>query len=214
MGILHHQRPGFLSYPSSHTVPYLRIKKVPKNKHPELYEYRSVSDRLEAKVTRAFKRKPKLNFGLSRRCYSTGADLLRLSTSPATILSSPPYMRQLDYGRDNRLRLWFLGCKDWESLDEVVSPGEQEFLALMQRCFKTWRRILQHKGNCVLVMGDSDSREGRTNLPQLVANIAVEKAGFTLISQHTDAIPDNRRVRRGLSGSASETILVLRNSRF
>ncbi|MBI4658541.1 MAG: DNA adenine methylase [Verrucomicrobia bacterium] len=27
-GILHHQRPGFLSYPSSHLVPYLRDRKI------------------------------------------------------------------------------------------------------------------------------------------------------------------------------------------
>jgi len=212
MGILHHQRPGFLSFPSSHTVPYLRIRKFPPHEFPELYEYRSVADRLEAKLRRAFKRTPKLDFELGRRCYSTGAELLQLGTRASTILTSPPYMRQLDYGRDNRLRLWFLGCADWESLDDVVSPGEQDFLDLMDRCFANWRRILEPKGHCVLVMGDSDSREGRTNLPALVAEIATENAGFRLVSQYTDEIPDDRRVRRGLAGSASETILVLRNS--
>ena len=31
LGILHHQRPGFLSYPSSHLVPYLRSKSFPKS---------------------------------------------------------------------------------------------------------------------------------------------------------------------------------------
>lgn len=213
MGILHHQRPGFLSFPSSHTVPYLRVNKFPRADHPDLYEYRSVDDRLEAKVRRAFKRVPKLNFDLSRRCYSTGADVLRLGAPVSTILTSPPYMRQLDYGRDNRLRLWFLGCGDWEGLDERVSPGEQDFLALMERCFRLWARILEPKSYCVLVMGDSDSREGLSNLPGLVAEIATEKAGYTLVSQYIDVIPDDRRVRRGLSGSASETILVLRNSR-
>ena len=213
MGILHHQRPGFLSFPSSHTVPYLRINKFPRADHPDLYEYRSVDDRLEAKVRRAFKRVPKLNFEISRRCYSTGADVLKLGSPVSTILTSPPYMRQLDYGRDNRLRLWFLGCEDWEALDDRVSPGEQDFLALMERCFRLWARILEPKGYCVLVMGDSDSREGQSNLPGLVADIATEKAGYTLVSQYIDVIPDDRRVRRGLSGSASETILVLRNSR-
>lgn len=212
MGILHHQRPGFLSYPSSHTVPYLRIKKFPPAKYPELYEYRSVYDRLEAKVQRAYKRTPKLNFDLMRRSYATGADTLQLGTPASTILTSPPYMRQLDYGRDNRLRLWFLGCDDWESLDDVVSPGEQDFLALMERCFRTWRRILEPNGYCVLVMGDSDSREGRNDLPAVVAKVATSKAGFKLVSQYTDVIPDDRRVRRGLAGSASETILVLRNA--
>ena len=30
MGILHHQRPGFLSFPCSHTIPYLRLNKFPR----------------------------------------------------------------------------------------------------------------------------------------------------------------------------------------
>lgn len=123
-------------------------------------------------------------------------------------------MRQLDYGRDNRLRLWFVGCDDWESLDEAVSPGEQEFLDLMDRSFRRWQEILTLNGYCVLVIGDTCSREGRTDLPSQVAKIAAEKAGYVLVSQHTDVIPSERRVRRGLVGSASETILVLRNSRL
>lgn len=212
MGILHHQRPGFLSFPSSHTVPYLRLKKFPRSRFPKLYEYRSLEDRLEAKVRRAFRRVPDLDFALRRRCYSTGADILTLSQQVGTVLTSPPYMRQLDYGRDNRLRLWFLGCDDWESLDQAVSPGEQEFLELMDRSFRRWRSILKPNGYCVLIIGDACSREGRTNLPTLVARIATENAGYSLVSRHTDAIPNERRVRRGIVGSSSETILVLRNS--
>lgn len=211
MGILHHQRPGFLSFPSSHTVPYLRVKRFPRTRFPKLYEYRAVASRLEAKVRRAYRRMPKLDFALARRCYGTRAEGQRLSTPVGSILTSPPYMRQLDYGRDNRLRLWFLGCDDWKALDAVVSPREKEFLALMGRCLTRWKRLLAVNGNCVLVMGDTCSREGRTNLPDLVATIA-KKAGYVVVSQHVDAIPNERRVRRGISGSSSETILVLRNS--
>jgi hypothetical protein len=214
MGILHHQRPGFLSFPSSHTVPYLRVKKFPRSQNPQLYEYRSVKDRLEGKVRRAYRRVPDLDFGLDRRCYGTSADRLKLTTPVAAILTSPPYMRQLDYGRDNRLRLWFLGCDDWESLDDVVSPGEQAFLELMDRCFRRWSTLLRPDGYCVLLMGDACSREGRSNLPSLVAQIATEKVGYVLESQHTDVIPNERRVRRGLVGSSSETILVLRSRRL
>lgn len=42
LGILHHQRPGFLSYPSSHLVPYLREKKFPRRKYAEMYAYRDL----------------------------------------------------------------------------------------------------------------------------------------------------------------------------
>ena len=214
MGILHHQRPGFLSFPSSHTVPYLRPKKFPRSQFPELYEYRPLRSRLEAKVRRAFRRVPELDFGLRRTCHLSSADRLRPRHSVATIVTSPPYMRQLDYGRDNRLRLWFIGCGDWQCLDKLVSPGEQEFLELMERCLRHWRTILKWNGYCVLVIGDTCSREGRTNLPDLVTQIATDKAGYSLVGRYTDAIPNERRVRRGIVGSTSETILVLRNTRL
>jgi len=211
MGILHHQRPGFLSFPSSHTVPYLRIKKFPRHRFAELYKYRSVSDRLEAKVIRAFRRVPVLNFSLSRRYFSKSAEKLVFAKPVDAIVTSPPYMRQLDYGRDNRLRLWFLGHKEWRALDEVLSPGDQDFLSLMSQCFGSWRSTLKPYGYCVLVIGDVCNRGERRNLATVVARIATKEHGFSLVSSHTEQIPNERRVRRGIIGSCSETILVLRN---
>ena len=211
MGVLHHQRPGFLSFPSSHSVPYLRQRKFPSDRFPELYEYRSLADRLEAKVSRAFRRVPELNFSLQRKCYSQSAAQLVPGNVDA-VLTSPPYMRQLDYGRDNRLRLWFLGCEDSDSLDESISPTEGRFLALMKRCFGRWQTHLKPGGNCVLVMGDACSRENRHGLPDAVTKLATD-VGFVLAGQYTDVIPNNRRVRRGIAGSSSETILVLRNDK-
>ena len=212
MGILHHQRPGFLSFPSSHTVPYLRTKKFPRQLYPKLYEYRPLRERLEAKVRRAFRRVPKLDFSLRRQCHAARAETLTIAGSIMTLVTSPPYMRQLDYGRDNRLRLWFLGCRDYRALDGVVSPSEPEFLSLMDRCFRRWRAMLAPNGYCVLIIGDRCSRVGRADLPNLVGRIATTTAGYSLVQTHTDAIPNDRRVRRGITGSLSETILVLRNS--
>lgn len=214
LGILHHQRPGFLSFPSSHTVPYLRLKNFPRARFPELYEYRSVRDRLEAKVIRAFRRVPELNFKLGRRCFVRSADKLVPPHAVDTILTSPPYMRQLDYGRDNRLRLWFLGIEDWPALDGVISPREQGFLALMERCFIQWKKCLKPRGYCVLVIGNECSREDRSNLPRDIIRLATKTVGdFSLVCQYTETIPNDRRVRRGITGSTSETILVLRNGR-
>lgn len=213
LGILHHQRPGFLSFPSSHTVPYLRTKRFPRAKFPELYEYRSLADRLESKVRRAFRRVPKLNLDIGRRCYAQSAAALVPLSPVDVIITSPPYMRQLDYGRDNRLRLWFLGCKDWDALDESVSPGEDEFLRLMARCFRRWRPILRPKGYCVLVVGDECRRVHCKDLPADIIRIATKNHAFALVSQQTDKIPNERRVRRGLTGSTSETIIVLRSTR-
>lgn len=213
LGILHHQRPGFLSFPSSHTVPYLRIKKFPRFRFPELYEYRSLRDRLEAKVRRTFRRVPDLDFTLTRRCFSKDSGVLVPHERVDVIITSPPYMRLLDYGRDNRLRLWFLGADDWCSLDKLVSPGKNTFLELMRHCFTTWKTVLKPYHCCVLVIGEADSRVGRNNLPQVVSRIATEEiGGYSHVLDYTETIPNERRVRRGIAGSASETIVVLRKT--
>lgn len=214
LGILHHQRPGFLSFPSSHTVPYLRLNKFPRSRFPELYLYRSLSDRLEAKIHRAFRRFPALDFTIDRSCYSRNAGVLVPSQPVDAIITSPPYMRLLDYARDNRLRLWFLGIDDWRSLDQIISPREEAFLKLMRKCFNTWQSVLKPQQHCVLIVGDTWSRTRRENLPQVVRRIATEEVGgYTLMSEYSDTIPNERRVRRGSSGSASETVLVLRRNR-
>ena len=211
MGILHHQRPGFLSYPSSHTVPYLRQVKFPPKEFPELYQYRPVRERLERKVARAMKRLPPLPRETYRICLSMSADQLAPNRQVNAIITSPPYMRQLDYGRDNRLRLWFLGCKDWSTLDETISPSETRFLKLMTSCLSHWRSLLLPGGVCVLVLGDSRSRLYGMPLPDVVAHIARENVGgYTVQSRYTESIPYDRRVRRGYCGSLAETVLVLR----
>jgi hypothetical protein len=212
LGILHHQRPGFLSYPSSHTVPYLRVKAFPAVEFPELYEYRSLRDRFEAKITRAFRRVPELDYELSRKCYAQSAHRLAPRLRVDAIITSPPYMRQLDYARDNRLRLWFLGVDDPTTLDRTISPRKDAFLKLMNQCFRRWQTILKPEKYCILIVGDGSSELRDGNLPERISRIATKDVGgYTHIHDHTEAIPNERRVRRGLTGSTSETILILRN---
>jgi hypothetical protein len=213
LGILHHQRPGFLSFPSSHTVPYLRTKRFPRARFPELYSYRSLRNRLEAKVKRALRRVPNLNLGIDRQCFSKDASRLVLSGPVDAIITSPPYMRQLDYGRDNRLRLWFLGTTDWNALDQAVTPSEAQFLDLMRGCLALWRNLLCKGSYCVLVLGDAVSRIYRKPLPDAVRDIAIsEVGGFSFQLAYKDRIPAVRRVRRDCRGNLAETILVLRRS--
>lgn len=211
MGILHHQRPGFLSYPSSHAVPYLRERKFPRNQHPKLYEYREVRRRLENKLERSLRRLPDLDHEVSRSCHLRNAASFAPKDKIDAIITSPPYMRQLDYGRDNRLRLWFLGQSDWNSLDRRISPTEKQFFALFRQCLKHWLEILSPSGRCILVIGDNHSRIYNMSLPEAIATMAVHEIGrYSLTAKYTETIPDKRRVRRGYQGSKSETVLILR----
>jgi len=170
LGILHHQRPGFLSYPSSNGAPYLRNKKYPICKYPEMYEYRNVYERLYKKVIRSYKNMPALDFSIKRKTYHMdapkfGNDMLKDSI----IITSPPYMKSLTYARDNRLRLWFLGHPDWEQLDKRISLNKAAFSNLMTDCFGVWSAA-QNKGNyCILIVGDIPfERVGRQNIPDLI----------------------------------------------
>lgn len=211
LGILHHQRPGFLSYPCSHTVPYLRDKKFPKEIYPALYEYREVTDRLKRKAKRALKRLPVLNYRLLRECELQDALNFEPKQKINAVITSPPYMRQLDYGRDNRLRLWFIGCEDWKSLNSKISPPEKDFIGLMKKCLERWHGYLTPGGHCVLVLGDAYCRSYKSQLPEVITQIAVEEVkGYSRVWEYTEKIPNSRRVRRNCSGSTSETVLVLK----
>jgi hypothetical protein len=210
MGILHHQRPGFLSYPASHAVPYLRTAKFPRSEFPVLYEYRSVLDRLERKVERALRRVPELDPKLIRSIHSTDASALRIPSGVHAIITSPPYMRRLSYARDNRLRLWFLGVQAIEPLDRILSPRATEFLTLMKKSLLCWHSMLKVGGYCALVVGDESLPGGLPRLPEALIQLATAKrVGFRLADSQSDPIPPERRVRRNASGSKSEAIIVL-----
>ncbi len=209
MGILHHQRPGFLSYPSSHGAPYLRKEKYSREEYPEMYEYRNVYIRLKAKVIRTYKHFPDLNFDLSRDIKKKDATSIRLGNNNISlIITSPPYMKSLTYARDNRLRLWFLGVDDWKGLEKAVSPEKNVFFEEMKKCFRKWYN-LQKKGNkCILVVGNMKvSYMGeKSTLPDILANLASRY--YSLNRAYTDDIPEKRKVVKGTSLIKQEAILV------
>ncbi|GLU50547.1 DNA methyltransferase [Dyadobacter frigoris] len=209
LGILHHQRPGFLSHPSSHTVPYLRTNKFPKGEFPSLYEYRSVKDRLIKKIIRATKKQPNFDLGIGRHCYNEDASKLIVREKIDAIITSPPYMRQLNYARDNRLRLWFLGVENHKVLDEIISPKEIDFIKIITDCLKNWNEMLSSNGKCILFLGDNYSKKYKVTLPEIISNILINDIGkYELTFKHESLIPSNRRVRRDHSGNKIETILV------
>ena len=146
LGILHHQRPGFLSYPASHLVPYLRRTKYPPEEYPGMYLYRDLRSRLLAKVQRAY-RNPAFTDDWASRAYRVWqTNAMKLPIEDGTIdaiISSPPYFGALDYARDNRLRLWFLGCDRWKDLDASLTASQKVYLPQMATCLKEMDRVLK-----------------------------------------------------------------------
>lgn len=214
LGILHHVRPGFLSYPASHLVPYLRKNKFPPDEYPKMYLYRDLRSRLLAKVKRAYRRSMLPSDWEQRQFKVTQTNAMSLlveSESVDSIVSSPPYFGALDYARDNRLRLWFLGCEDWKQLDASLTANSKVYLLQMGECLREMRRVLKPGGYCVLVLGDVE-REGKMRrTAEVLGELASDVTGgeFKVETIYDDVIPDERRTRRGTRTTKFERILVM-----
>ena len=128
------------------------------------------------------------------------------------IISSPPYFGALDYARDNRLRLWFLGCKDWKELDASLTANNKVYVPQMSRCLREMWRVLKPNSYCILVLGDVE-REGKTRLTaEILADLAknVTQGRFLVDTILDDHVPDERRSRRRTRTTRFERILVMR----
>lgn len=214
LGILHHVRPGFLSYPSSHLVPYLRKTKYPPEQFADMYAYRDVRSRLIAKVKRAYRR-ALLPIDWEQRRYQiwqTNAMNLPLERDTVdTIISSPPYFGALDYARDNRLRLWCLGCEDWKALDTSLTASTKTYLPQMAVCLKEMDRVLKPGGYCVLILGDVERNGEKRRTAEILSTLARETTDNRLVTEtiYDDCIPDERRSRRRTTTTKFERILVM-----
>ena len=215
LGILHHVRPGFLSYPASHLVPYLRKTKYPPEKFPKMYGYRDLSSRLLEKVKRAYRRHmlpPNWNERRYEVWQSNSMNLPMGDETVDAIISSPPYFGALDYARDNRLRLWFLGCEDWKELDASLTANNKVYLPQMSICLQEMFRVLKPGSHCILVLGDVE-RDDKTRLTaEILADLAVKvtQGQFAVETILDDRIPDERRSRRRTGTTKFERILVMR----
>lgn len=209
LGILHHQRPGFLSYPSSHLVPYLRDKKYPRTSYPEFYAYRELKPRLLAKIRRSYRRFEPLNSSSFAFKQSAVQDLT-LPESFAAVITSPPYMNALDYGRDNRLRLWFIDPSLPHGIGKDVATRRKAFVEAIASLATKVEVGLRVLGYCVLVVGQEFRRNFEAHPSETVLQIFNSRApSLRLQSIITDDIPDIRRTRRECRGVKTEHFLVL-----
>ncbi|AGN00389.1 DNA methylase N-4/N-6 domain-containing protein [Salinarchaeum sp. Harcht-Bsk1] len=104
------------------------------------------------------------------------------------LLTSPPYMRVLDYSWNNWLRLWWLDAdRESEREELTITESERKYKEFVRGTLMEIERVLTDDGYAVIVVGDVRkvlaNRTEYFNTAQLFAEEAVE---------HTDLIP--RRV--------------------
>ncbi|MCY4658807.1 MAG: DNA methyltransferase [Acidobacteria bacterium] len=212
LGILHHQRRGFLSHPSSHLIPYLRDKKYPPHAFPELWSYRPLRPRLLAKIGRTLRRPlPIPQIQRHARLESASIEQIELPDRLDCLITSPPYMNALDYGRDNRLRLWLAGTDRPEELDRFTG-GFEAFRSAIQILATKLEQRLKPSGHAIFVIGDRQTRRSATGYPseELMRIVRQRSPSLKLQSIVCDEIPDIRRARRHGRGVKREHIVVYR----
>jgi hypothetical protein len=213
LGILHHQRPGFLSYPSSHLVPYLRTKKFPRDLFPEMYSYRDLRSRLVAKVMRALSRVQVRPRAANAEFTLTPIESTTFPREFDSIITSPPYMNALDYGRDNRLRLWFLGEETVDQIDIANKSPLATFSRQIAKLASEAERGLSRRGTCVLVVGETVRRSSSEHPAEVVVGlISTHAPSLKLDHMIVDEIPDVRRSRRDKRGVKREVVLVFQKA--
>ena len=213
LGVLHHERPGFLSKPSSHLVPYLRNRKYPQDLYPGMYEPRDVLERLEAKIIRAFRR-PIGPYTCKRKVVAGDARVFPRIRKINAVITSPPYMNELDYVRDNRLRLWFLLRSLPTGLDLVHRDRVTAFKTLLTSVCTRLAGSIVVGGTFVLVVGDATRGNGSPGRTAVVTEelFATDRRlrNFRLHEVCEDIIPDIRRSRRECRGTKCETVFTFR----
>jgi DNA modification methylase len=213
LGILHHVRPGFLSYPASHLVPYLRSNMYPPEKYPTMYRYRAVRPRFLAKIRRSYRRYQAIDQSLRWTVLHDNAMRLSIPNgSVDAVVSSPPYFGALDYGRDNRLRLWFLGLEDYKKLERLLTSNERVYVPQMTEALREMYRVLRMNKPAVLVLGDYRRNGNHSDSAETVAEIARQNLADKLVVEEIvdDPIPDERRSRRRTRTTLKERVLILR----
>jgi hypothetical protein len=120
-------------------------------------------------------------------------------------------MNELDYIRDNRLRLWFIDKDIPEKFECRAFRSESEFARLLGEVFGSLSHGICRGGYIAMVLGDVSRGShhvdaARVAMETFSANEQLRR--FVLKHRETDRIPDLRRSRRECSGTKVETLLV------
>jgi hypothetical protein len=181
-----------------------------------MYDERDVFDRVRAKVRRTFRRPHKVHTE-RRRVLLTDARAFPRVRNIRAAITSPPYMNQLDYVRDNRLRLWFIDRSLPVGLDPPRRDRDKAFFDLMRGVCLRLEPGLAPGGLFVLVVGDATRKGGPRGraafMIRRLFNSEPLLRDFTLEHTYSDRIPDIRRSRRECRGTKTETVLVYRKPR-
>jgi tRNA G10 N-methylase Trm11 len=138
---------------------------------------------------------------------------LKLPKTFDALITSPPYMNALDYGRDNRLRLWFINPALHEPADNAVTKRRLAFTDAITSLARKVELGLRPAGYCILVVGEELTRNFEAHPSEVVVSVLSQQApSLRLRKVLADKIPDVRRTRRECRGVKTEHFLIFQRN--
>jgi site-specific DNA-methyltransferase (adenine-specific) len=123
------------------------------------------------------------------------------------IITSPPYLKVVNYGTSNWIRLWWLGIDNVsrhggagrKSLDAKLDHRHtyESYKAFMLRALKGAKRVLKRDGVAVFVIGDvATPGQSALDLAHQIWQDVGERTGLELLDTIEDSLPAQNKVSR------------------
>ena len=230
-GILHgaHRSDGSsmylsISMPNTFSMPPTYVRNFIKDKHLKQID-QDVFDRLRDKLARIYVDSTDGLRGLSY--HQDAAHLMESSAvkpgSVDLIVTSPPYLRVVNYGTSNWIRLWWLGIDEVsrhggvgrKSLDSQLDHRHtyDSYKEFMLRTLKSTARILKRDGVAIFVIGDVAAPKGPSYaLADRIWQDVGADSGLRLLDTIEDSLPAQNKVSRiwgDTKGKATDQDCVL-----
>ncbi len=183
-----------------------------------------VFEKLTTKVRRLFK-----NGMPSTRGYAYRANARNFASlkNPAfkdsgvkLIITSPPYLKVVNYGTYNWIRLWLLGESIEKTNKELLlddKHGINNYEHFLGDVLNQCERVLRPDGVCALVIGDVEEQNKKSerksyNLSEGVWNRLKQRTKLKLFTTIEDLLPEENKVTRiwgKTQGNATKTDRIL-----
>lgn len=212
-----------ISMPNTFSMSPNYIRRYIKNHHLRKLPL-NVFDRLTAKVYRLFKNGVPMTKGYAYYANARNFSSLRnkafKTSNVKLIITSPPYLKVVNYGTYNWIRLWLLGESVEKTnkallMDDKHSINSYEnFLGdVLNQC----ERVLHPNGVCALVIGDVEEQNKKLerksyNLSEGVWNRLKQRTQLKLFTIIEDSLPEEDKVTRiwgKTRGNATKTDRIL-----
>ena len=213
MGILHGNRPGYLSVYTGCIIPMKPRKPDHEKYRPDkdAKEYRPVMPRLLAKIIRMYKSGiPKES---QSKIYNADSRNLPLEDNCVdVIISSPPYYDTLDYVTVNRVRLYILGLSTAEQkeLKGELIQDKPNYQIEMLKVGAELRRVLKPGQMIVFILGDVHKPKFSINTGKDISELYQKYLGFEQVCILNDDIPANKTASH-TKRKKFDRVLVMRN---